>query len=309
MEFLCDILVPENGGKIGDAVFDSLVRHGLNCQRLDDSKVTGDGPGYIRHLKRVVEQVRPRMILPLFKAELIARFRDEFPTEIIIPISSEELIRSLDSKCFTSGLCTELGIEQPRLYRDDEIDSITRYPLVFKRDAGLGGCGVYFPKTYKALSNLVKASGAKGHLVMDYIDGYDICVDAVRWNGYFHAECYRVILPKMKGISFLRRSVCAPELVEKMKMILEKTDYQGICGADFRIDSRTGKAYFLECNPRFSGGLKSQIAAGFDIPYIMWQLCTGQEPDRVNFRKGSFSGEWDELMQWAKTRLKKTFRI
>ncbi len=57
-------------------------------------------------------------------------------------------------------------------------------------------------------------------------------------------------------------------------MMVETIDYEGVCGMDFRRDSQ-GNWYFLECNPRFTGGIDTQIAAGFDIPYGYWRLASG----------------------------------
>lgn len=303
MEYTHDILIPEKGGRIEELVIKSLSAKGLVCEVLDDTRIPrGDEFAYIRILKKKLLECHPRMIMPLFKAEIIARHRNELPEGIIIPIDSEKNIHMLDNKVCASELCTSLGIPQPRLYSDDEISSIKHFPVVFKRPEGLSGSSVYFPKTEKAITNLIKACQGKGHLVMDYIDGYDICVDAIRWNGYFHAECYKVILPKKKGISILRKGVVRPELVEYVKMILDAIDYKGICGVDFRIDKKTSQAYFLECNPRFSGGLRSQMDCGFDIPFLLWQMANGESPTSFKFKKRRYSLEVSDLYSLIKYR-------
>ena len=74
---------------------------------------------------------------------------------------------------------------------------------------------------------------------------------------------------KAKGISILRESIEGSDLIAVARKLLDAVDYQGVCGLDFRREAGTGKAYFLECNPRFSGGLCSQIASGFDLPALL----------------------------------------
>jgi len=301
MEHGCDILIPEIGGRIGALVMKSLSAKGLVCEVLDDSKIPiNDEWGYIRKLKKKVAECMPGMIIPIFKAEMIARHRNELPSEIIIPIDTLENLQILDNKVSASELCTRLGIQQPRLYTDEQISQIEHFPVVFKRPDGLSGSSVYFPKSEKAITNLIKACGGRPHLVMDFIEGYDVCVDALRWGDYFHAECYKVILPKRKGISILRKSVRRPDLVEKVKIILDSIDYKGVCGVDFRVDQKTGKAFFLECNPRFSGGLKSQLQGGFDIPFAIYSIANGETPPKVKFKKICYSFEYEPLKSYIK---------
>ena len=294
MKEVIDILIPEHGGKIGAVVVESLRRHGLRVEQLDDRAVLNDEPGFMRLLRASMESFSPSMILPIFRCEAVARHRSELPEGVTVPVADADVLRLLDDKVSASKLCRSLGIPQPHLYADDGLDAILEYPVVFKRNQGLSGSGVYFPKDRAALDNLVASAKGRPHLVMDVVEGDDVCVDAVRWDGYFHAECYKVLLPKGKGISLVRQTVSVPSLIEHTRTILDTCDYKGVCGVDFRIDSRTGEAFFLECNPRFSGGINTQIAAGFDIPYILWQLADGQSPAPVTFISNLIDSDLDQ---------------
>lgn len=313
-----DILIADGAStRIGKAVLKSLRKRGLVCEAIDDSEVLKDEFGYLRLLKATLKEVRPKVLMPVFKGELIARNMSMAPGSdvstgkalsamlegIAIPVSSAQTIAQLDDKASASALCTSLGIPQPRLYSDEEaleqpqkLFSTPGMPVVFKRSTGLGGDSVYFPKDSKALDNLIRSCGGRPHLIMDYIDGYDVSVDAIRWNGWFQAAGYRTMVPKRKGTSLVRVGVDMPELVGYARQILDAVDYRGACGIDFRIDRKSGKAYFLECNPRLSGGLKSSLAAGFDIPFILWQLCRGEMPEPVRLRHCRLSIEWEEIL-------------
>ena len=50
------------------------------------------------------------------------------------------------------------------------------------------------------------------------------------------------------------------------KLILDKVDYKGVCGIDFKVNENTKEAVFIEVNARFTGGLATPMAGGFDIP-------------------------------------------
>lgn len=318
-----DILIADKGGKIGEVVAKSLRRHGLRVEVFDDTQVRNDKPGYIRNLKRAIETWRPEMVIPIFKAGWLAeaiikrqgapaqpreskhgdaaqaRHGRPFGRTMPCPMfqwpaeSMAQALDILDDKVKCSGLAERLGIPQPRMYEDSQIENIQHWPVVYKRATGLSGSSVYFPKNKKALENLLRSSG-KPHLVMDYIEGYDISVDIIRWplsdgTVFCEAAAYRVLWPKEKGISKIRVGINRPEVIAHAKRILEAIDYKGVCGMDFRVESSSGKAYFLECNPRFSGGIKSALAAGLDLPFLLWQLSKGENPGKIKLRHHRFS--------------------
>ncbi|MCQ2136964.1 MAG: ATP-grasp domain-containing protein, partial [Bacteroidales bacterium] len=238
-----DILIADKGGKIGEVVAKSLRRHGLRVEVFDDTQVRNDKPGYIRNLKRAIETWHPEMVIPIFKAGWLAESR--LQSQGVHPLSQEEpvgkrqdvaqarhgrtmpcpmfqwpaesmaqALDTLDDKVKCSGLAERLGIPQPRMYEDSQIENIQHWPVVYKRATGLSGSTVYFPKNKKALENLLRSSG-KPHLVMDYIEGYDISVDIIRWplgdgTVFCEAAAYRVLWPKEKGISKIRVGINRP---------------------------------------------------------------------------------------------------
>jgi len=218
----------------------------------------------------------------------------------IVPIPSVETIRLLDSKVRVSALAAKLGIPQPRLYTN--ADEAPEGQVVFKRDRSFGGSGVYRPKKRESLLNLMAHEPGSPYLIEDYIEGTDLSVDCVRIPdgrclstvgfrepAFFKAGCYRTVSKRQgQGPSVLREVVDCPQAVEYAHRLLDAVDYRGVCGLDFRLaasgrDSVTaadaddgsvtddrlqpGNLYFLECNPRFTGGIATQIASGFDIPY------------------------------------------
>lgn len=228
-----------------------------------------------------------------------------------VPIAGAEIIRTLDGKVSLSRLASQLGIRQPHIYITGEgassstgtssetetgtssetetgtdtakgtaaaeaipDEAFAQAQVVFKRDISFGGHGVHIPRSREALQQLIAhQSPQEPFLVEEFIAGEDLSVDAVRWDGFYRCQSYRVLEHNGNGPS-TRREVCsAPEAEAALEAILDHLDYHGVCGADFRI-GRDGHAYMLECNPRFTGGIASQVASGFDIPYLLWQLAS-----------------------------------
>lgn|SRR5574344_16329 len=282
-----DAILTNPCGRTGEIVKENLERHGVESLMLTGPSARKVEQGYLRLLHKAAGEFNPKMIIPIFYPEILAAHKAEFPG-ILIPVDSPEKILSLDDKISACGIVSGLGMDQPAIYHD--IEEIKDYPVVFKRPLGQGGDSVYFPKTRTALEHLLKT--ADKVLITSFIEGENISIDAIRWGNFFYAAAYRVLLPTWKGVSTLRESIDAPELVEKARLILDSVDYQGVCGIDFRIGASDGKAYFLECNPRFSGGLESAIASGFEIPWIYWRLASGENvsPSEIRFTPGIRTG-------------------
>ncbi len=160
--------------------------------------------------------------------------------------------------------------------------------IVFKRDVSFGGHGVHLPRDRRALDNLIAhQSPGEPYLLEEWIDGYDISIDALRWDDFFFGGCYRVLEQKGNGPARRRESCRNEEIENAARLILDSIGYRGVCGMDFRVDT-DGRAYFLECNPRFTGGTAAQREVGFDLPFLYWKLASGQccAASDITFREG-----------------------
>lgn len=274
-----DVLITNPCGKTGLLVQRSLEAHGVSCGVMEGPSARKMEESFIARLKKILPDCNPKMILPIFFPEVLATHRSEFPDRLI-PLDEAEKIIRLDNKRLACSLAAELGIPQPKLYSCP--DDIQDYPVVFKRCNGQGGDSVYFPRNRKALENLIRT--ASDYVITDFVDGENVCVDALRWDGYFQACAYRVLEPKGKGVSMVRESIVEPQIIDYTKRILDSVDYHGVCGVDFIRCG--GEFFFLECNPRFSGGLESALASGWDLPYDFYLLANGQAPPPVQFTPG-----------------------
>ena len=95
-------------------------------------------------------------------------------------------------------------------------------------------------------------------------------MDAIRFDGFFKAGAYKVLSANGKGPSLQRGTADFPVLTDIARRILDHLNYNGICGFDFRIDA-SGNPYILEANPRFTGGIATQIESGLDLPFLLWE--------------------------------------
>lgn len=303
----CQVLLFGTMGSIGESVRNSLARKGLDVRLVDfPQNVFRDEPGYRRELMKALAQYRPDMILPIGHPLALARLKPLLAGQVRIPIASEDKIVRLDGKLSASRLAARLHIPQPEIY--DGIGEIERYPVIFKRDISFGGSGVFRPRSREALEKLAAHQPGMPYLIEEYVEGDDYSVDVLRWGGQCWASGYKTLAHQGQGPSRLRESVQVPLLCQWAAMMVEAVDYEGVCGMDFRRDLQ-GNWYFLECNPRFTGGIDTQIEAGFDIPYGYWRLASGLgveglERFSVNRFRGSPKGcaalfpGYDDLANW-----------
>jgi len=309
----CDVILTDAGNEVGYQVLRLLSKAGFRviaCDRNPSSLkrhlryaagvrrtlAAQDERNFVRQVRRLEQESGARIIIPVFYAEVLSRHRDEF--DAVIPVASSETLNMLDDKLRACNLAASLGILQPRMYSSpDEVD---RFPVVFKRTTGHSGDSVYFPKTREPLEHLVDNSEPGTWLISEEIDGFDASVDVIRWKGLILASAYQVLYPKAKGISIIRRSIEAPGLIGIARKMLDAVDYEGVCGFDFRV-APDGEVYFLECNPRFTGGICSSAASGLNLPVLLCRLALGncsqsQNPDS-HIRTGIVTVDWRELLR------------
>ena len=270
----CDVLLAGSMGDIAVTVRSSLESHGMTVMEMPFPQNTlRDECGYVRELRKDLSLYRPRIVIPIGDMTALSRFKSVTPDIACrIPVDSPAKIGMLASKVQSSRLAVAAGVRQPRIF--DSVDDVMTYPVVFKRDVSFGGTGVRMPSSRKALEQLVYHEHGGLYLIEEFVHGENYSVDVFRVGRTFEFSCYRSVSNrgiKGAGPSTEREIVDFPMLGEYARRMLDRIDYNGICGMDFIVDDN-GRPFFLECNPRFTGGLATQIAAGFDLPYMLVQM-------------------------------------
>lgn len=294
-----DVLLFGTMGNIGPEVKGLLEARGLVVAAVPfPQNVFRNEPGYRRGLTRAIACHKPTTVFPIGHPLAMSRYKslvesgvplqdilkcrrvapewEEAVYNTKIVVESEETIRLLDSKVRFHAMAKELGIAVPAVFDTPE-DIPDGRQVVFKRDISFGGHGVHLPRSGEALQNLIAhQSPGEPYLIEEYIDGTDFCLDAVRWSGGMAAGGYACTSSRGLGPAQERKVLPdGDKTLEEMtlcaKIILDHLDYHGVCGFDFRKDT-SGNILLLESNPRFTGGVASQAAAGFDIPWALYRI-------------------------------------
>lgn len=280
MSYRCDILLSGSMGNIADVARRSLENHGLKVQSMPfPQNSLRDECGYLRELKKALDKYKPHVIIPIGDVTVLSRFRT-YSTSIV-PVADANVIELLNSKTECCRLASDVGLPQPLFFND--IDQIDLYPVIFKRDRSFGGTGVRKPSTRQALEQLVsKEKSGSRWLVQEFIEGENYSIDVFMHQDKFEYGCYHSISSKQgMGPSASReiiskQSALSIQLAEYARLLLEPIGFQGVCGLDF-IVGNNGRPFFLECNPRFTGGLQTQIDSGLDLPFLWYNMAIDSE--------------------------------
>lgn len=303
----CDVILTYCWNRVGYTILKSLHQKGLKVWAADTSKrnicsmskfCTGsftypdpftEEDAFIQVLKDKVAELRPRVLMPTHdESVVIMRHRDEFPADLIIPYESEEKLLLLANKAESTELARKAGVPVPEVYKS--IDEVKSYPVVFKTVIGNSAKGVFFPKDREELVKLMDKHKDEETLLEEWIGGTDYSVDCVRWDGFCKTSVYHALVTKTDGggTTTQREIVYMPQLEAAALKLMDAVDFHGVCGLDFRYDAENNKIAYIETNARFTGGLATPVAAGFDIPWIVYKLATeGKYTEPINVRIGT----------------------
>lgn len=303
----CDVILTYCWNRVGYTILKSLHQKGLKVWAADTSKrnicsmskfCTGsftypdpftEEDAFIQVLKDKVAELRPRVLMPTHdESVVIMRHRDEFPADLIIPYEGEEKLLLLANKAKSTELARKAGVPVPEVYKS--IDEVKSYPVVFKTVIGNSAKGVFFPKDREELVKLMDEHRDEETLLEEWIGGTDYSVDCVRWDGFCKTSVYHALVTKTDGggTTTQREIVNMPQLEAAALKLMDAVDFHGVCGLDFRYDAEKNKIAYIETNARFTGGLATPVAAGFDIPWIVYKLATeGKYTEPINVRIGT----------------------
>lgn len=147
------------------------------------------------------------------------------------------------------------------------------YPVVVKPCNGRSSQGLFVVENQVRMSRLMEehVQEADNYLVQPKISGSVVTVDVVRDQKRGTICCLprRELLRTVNGAGTSVYVFRNEELERQCEAIAEAIGIEGCVNMEFvetdeTADSR-GRWYFLECNPRFSGGVSFSCMAGYDM--------------------------------------------
>jgi predicted ATP-grasp superfamily ATP-dependent carboligase len=254
-------------------------------------------PGFVADVNANAARFDADTVLPTSEAAIMAcnLARDQLGVELLAP--SQEEVDVLFQKRETLRLARSAGVPIPHSHTINAetasslIDLDIRPPIVIKPNRSesivgdrivRGGSTVY---AYSQSELIDKATTILARspeiLVQEFVNGYGVGISGVFKAGepvtLFGHRRIRETNP-LGGPSAVAVSICISDaLYDATARIMRTTGYTGAAMVEYKVDRESGLTYFMEVNGRLWGSILLPIAAGLDLPYILWRVATGRE--------------------------------
>ncbi len=277
---------------IGSDIYEKeWVATSLDVDAFYQAPYASDEEAYISFIRKICETEGVKRILPLIDVEIdvLNRHREELEEgDVRICMSDKETIEVLRDKYLMTklvkGVVNEL--EDPKLKgavrviptkkaSDIDFEQVT-YPLVLKPVDGRSSNGLY--RVYQedqlgfAFSNIMDPTklndtSLERYIVQPLIKGHVVTVDVLRdASGHTKAAAREELLRTPNGAGLSIRMLEDKVLTEVCGRIAERAGILGCVNFEFIRGEGSGLYYFIECNPRFSGGVAFTELSG--VPMI-----------------------------------------
>ena len=236
----------------------------------------------------------------------VARHKKELEEYYRVPGPSWEVVQLACDKRLTYQLAGRVGIPTPKTFYPRNVEELelldVEFPVIIKpaiRDN-------FFQKTGE---KAVRAE-SRAHLIQEYIkaatkiDSSEIMIQEVIPNVgdnlYSFGSLYRdgQVLGKVIARRARQRpsdfghnttyaeTVYIPELEEMATKLLSAMGYYGVSEVEFMWNPRDSKYNLIEMNARFWAWHSLAIAAGVDLPYLLYLDVLGNKVHADGFKKG-----------------------
>ncbi len=209
----------------------------------------------------------------------------------IMPLSKIENRELLGSKVGFSNLCEKYNISTPRflVYTGSQtlrdIGEHMKYPFMMKMDRSEAGTGVFKCDNENDLAeHLAEANGKDNIVFQQFIEGYDVNMEVLFWNGELIVYSYARLLKILGkyGLSTQRLFCQNPAIADELRKIGRSIGINGFASIAFMYSEPEHKHYLIEIDVRpnswvyygkftgndFAEGIK-KIARG-DLTLLGW---------------------------------------
>lgn len=248
------------------------------------------------YLEKLVEEAKKHggedvdlVVMPMHTdCFIVAAHQELFDGVAKLALPSFEQIKLAGNKASLAEFCEKHNILIPKTWQpatlnefEAEIDSFD-FPVFIKLRESNASLGLKKVKNAKEARDFFKFSIKDSKLkegeypiIQEAVEGEDFCSTFIFSHGKKRASMtYHNILdyPRKSGMGVLRENVDAEQLESIGAKLLHLLDWHGVAEVDFRWNEKD-TPYLIEINPRFWGGLGQSIAAGWNYPYMLYQLA------------------------------------
>lgn len=288
---------------IGTDIYEKeWVAESAEVDRFYQAPPADEEARYLSFLQELIIKEEISFLVPLIDAEIDILNRNRALLErlgVTLCMSGEAEIRLLRSKLsLTERVSGWLSRPENAAFsgqfrtipteRASEVDFETvRYPLILKPDDGRSSSGLY--RIYQedqlgfAFSNITDPSKLSDdsltrYLVQPLLRGNVVTVDVVRdHRGNCLVAAREELLRTANGAGLSVRLFRDPELERFCRELAGELGILGAVNFELIRGEGSGIYYFVECNPRFSGGTAFTVLSGLPLVRDSMRVFLGEE--------------------------------
>jgi len=237
-----------------------------------------DPAAYIRQMAQAVEREHVDYLIPLtdLEVDVLCRCKATFarmgctictPDEASALLCRDKL--AMAQALSESGICRTIPTRSPYGWQPEEAD----YPLMLKPLHGRSSQGQAVVRTPEAFK--LALSAREDYIAQPFIEGSVCTVDVAR-DLYGNVQCLvrRELLRTVNGLGTTVQILPGHPLEQICAAIAARAGIVGVVNMEFIV--KDDAYWFLEVNPRFSGGVGFSLTAGVDFPALEIQCHEGE---------------------------------
>jgi D-aspartate ligase len=263
---------------------------------------------YVGFLVEHAETLAPHLAFPEPPAGVVRALLDKTASSQLLERLDADHPRTLAVRKGTLAPAELGGLRYPVIikprYKQDWLD----HPVIRSR-LGDGQLVVTAPSAEEAAREIAFLGSVSDFVVQEFVPGTS---EAHYYYVGYRDRLGRIAtsyigqklrtLPDCLGSETLLRSVHIPELLQRGDAMLDRADYRGPAGIDFKRDPRDGVFKVIEINCRIGINDCYLVKYGVDLPYIYYLDSLGREvhpareyPDGVTWYDPFRDFEWMRL--------------
>lgn len=285
------------------------VANALDVDRFYQAPLASDQEKYLNFLDAICAKEKINYLIPLTDVEvdILNMNRERFEAkEIILCISGENCIRLCRNKYLLYHHLKQYGgiqLISTELLEKQDCEKID-YPVIVKPYDGRSSQGLQYIRNYEEMAYFIEHHDISKYIVQPQIEGSIVTVDVIRDDQHQikTAVCRRELLRTLNGAGLSVQVFRDERLEREAAQLADYLQIQGCVNFEF-ICTKEGKYYFLECNPRFSGGVKFSCMAGYNFIVNHLKCFTGEDIEsQCNVKEMYIARKYQEIITEVKGR-------
>lgn len=240
---------------------------------------TADDPRYGECMRTALNAAKADFLIPLTDPE-VDYWCGRKIDGVTLCVPPESTVRLCRSKLRMADFLTERGLCEciPTRMAGDWSPAPEDFPILLKPEKGRSSQHQYIVHSISEYRET--ATLREDYIAQPYLPGVIHTVDTARDRfGHVTALCRSELLRTVNGLGTTVRVLPGHPLEKICAEIAAATGFIGVCNIEFI--ERDGHWYFLEVNPRFSGGIGFSKKAGVDFAALIMRIFEGESIEGI----------------------------